>query len=226
MRARRILLVDDNKETLDVQEAVLRNIGGYEVARAASVAVALELFAARRPDLVLLDLAMPNVDGWQFLQSKRTEGTTIPVLVVSGLAKVEVPSGLRTRLSGYIVKPFEVPQLLSACAQALHAPGIVRGGRVRAGSRRTLVMNAAIRSTGLHLRGQLLDFSAGGFRVHCDVPLPLDEVIDVRVNLPWARSDVAFRGRVRWRSVHVHGAESIGPAPGETAVFGDAEGCA
>jgi len=130
---RRILVVDDQPEILELTALVLSE-AGYEVARAASGIEALDHLASSPCDLVLLDINMPGMDGWETLRLIRADEdlTGLPVVMFS------VKSELRDRVFGmqegaldYITKPFEVDQLLFRVRRALAAP---RGGPPRRSS--------------------------------------------------------------------------------------------
>src|SRR5262245_670999 len=115
----RVLLVEDNQELCNVTEAILHGVAGYDVQRAQSISEALASFVDAPPDLVLLDLVMPDMAGWRFVEFPHVYASTVPIVVVSGLAKAAPGPHLRRRLSGYLVKPFEVPKLISGCAHVL-----------------------------------------------------------------------------------------------------------
>src|SRR5262245_42828182 len=78
----RILLVEDDRDTLDVEEALLRHIGGYTIERAASVSAALSAFEKRRPDMVVLDIVMPDALAWEFLEEPLVQRSTVPIVIV------------------------------------------------------------------------------------------------------------------------------------------------
>ena len=124
MRAPRILLVEDDEDLLELEEMLLRRIGGYDVERTSSVGRALDSMARRPPDLVLLDLIMPGKDGREFLRTPMVEASRVPIVVVSGVSRLTLAVELRRRLSGYLVKPFDAPHLISGCSHVLREPGI------------------------------------------------------------------------------------------------------
>jgi two-component system response regulator MprA len=119
MEARSCLLVvdDDHDILFSLQDAL--EMEGYRVATAASGREAVEsLRRGLRPDLILLDLMMPEVSGWAFRtwQRSQEELADIPVIIVSGqgLSAAEVS---RLGADGYLPKPLDLDELLSAVAR-------------------------------------------------------------------------------------------------------------
>jgi CheY-like chemotaxis protein len=110
-----ILLVDDD---LDIRESI-RDVleeEGYSVLAAANGAEALEALPALRPPcVVLLDLMMPVMDGWQFLEEARNRGLlkNVPVVVLTASREFAVPTGA----SELVRKPVGLDDLLAAVAR-------------------------------------------------------------------------------------------------------------
>jgi CheY-like chemotaxis protein len=224
MRKPRILLVEDNRDTLDLEEVLFRGIGGYDVERASSVAGALAAFACAAPNLVLLDVAMPGMDGWHFFASPLVAHSRVPIVVTTGLARSSPPPEVRRRLAGYLVKPFAVSKLLSGCAHVLHTATAYAAKQRREHERRTFLIDAKIHWAGSTLAAQLHDIAEGGFRIHCDVPLPPDEIVSSELHVPWHRTHVEMKGRVCWRNLHLHGIQSLQPISCEPLMFGSGAG--
>jgi CheY-like chemotaxis protein len=112
-----VLVVDDE---IDIREAVAEVLAdeGYEVYAAGDGAEALRKARTVHPSLVLLDLMMPGMNGWEFraAQASDPELKQIPVVVLSALGKV---AGLDA--NGFIQKPFDLEELLSAVKRHAHA---------------------------------------------------------------------------------------------------------
>lgn len=111
----RLLVVDDEPSILEVLTDVL-GAEGHEVVTAANGREGLQRLAELRPDLVLLDWMMPQVDGRQMLAAMRAhpELARIPVLVMSaGRLSLEE----RARIPHFLAKPFELDALLGLIAQ-------------------------------------------------------------------------------------------------------------
>jgi two-component system KDP operon response regulator KdpE len=115
---RRVLVVDDEQGILVYVGANLRQ-QGYDVVTARDGREALEAAALRPPDLVVLDLAMPELDGFETLARLR-EWTQVPVIVLS--AHADEPGKVRALDLGaddYLTKPFGVQELLARVRVAL-----------------------------------------------------------------------------------------------------------
>lgn len=120
----RVLVVDDEPDLLDLVQLDLE-LSGYEVIVARDGVQALERLRDERPDVVLLDVMMPRMDGWQVLARMRSDEALaeIPVVMLTALSS-EVDR-IRGQLSGavqYVTKPFELPELLEAVSLVLRPP--------------------------------------------------------------------------------------------------------
>lgn len=112
-----VLVVDDES---DIRDAVTELLAeeGYEVHKAGDGAEALKKARAFHPDVVLLDLMMPGMNGWEFCAERKgdPELSRIPVIVVSALGRVQ---GIDA--SCYLEKPFELDDLLTAVREHARA---------------------------------------------------------------------------------------------------------
>ena len=110
--ARRILVVDDDPLVATTVQRVLRP-EGYDVDIALGGAQALEQARAHRPDLVVLDLMMPGVDGLEVCRQLRVEGN-LPILMLTARSgTADRVRGLDTGADDYLVKPFAYAELLA-----------------------------------------------------------------------------------------------------------------
>ena len=117
-----VLYVEDNLANLDVVNGVLGRVGDVRVISAVQGRVGIELAASCRPDLVLLDLHLPDLDGDEVLRRLRADPRTadIPVIVLSADATRDQIE--RLKLAGaidYVTKPIDVPVFLRAVKAAL-----------------------------------------------------------------------------------------------------------
>ena len=110
--ARRILVVDDDPMVATTVQRVLRP-EGYEVDVALGGAEALEQARAHRPDLVVLDLMMPGIDGLEVCRQLRASGS-LPILMLTARSgTADRVRGLDTGADDYLVKPFAYAELLA-----------------------------------------------------------------------------------------------------------------
>src|SRR5688500_19369225 len=130
MNKKKILIVDDEDDILHFLELVLRE-KGYDVATASGGHEALTKAQLERPDLVLLDIMMPQMDGWEVLKLLRVDEATaqIPVAMVSARTDPkDRVQGLQEGAVDYICKPFALEDLL-AKVDAIFSREISSGAR-------------------------------------------------------------------------------------------------
>jgi two-component system KDP operon response regulator KdpE len=107
-----ILLVDDEERIVNFLKAKLR-IAGYDILIATNGAEALEQFETHQPDLVILDLIMPTMDGFEVLKELRSF-SSVPVIILSAKrADVDKIKGLHLGADDYLPKPFNPDELLA-----------------------------------------------------------------------------------------------------------------
>ena len=114
MQIHKILLVDDDDDLRHIGQISLTRVGGFEVIEATSGIEALELARSEQPDLVLLDVMMPGMDGVTTLLELRDDGATahIPIIFMTAKAqKREVEYYQELGAAGVIVKPFDPMRL-------------------------------------------------------------------------------------------------------------------
>jgi two-component system OmpR family response regulator len=103
-----VLLVDDDADIRTIARIVLESVGGMSVRAAATTAEALVLIADRRPDVVLLDVMMPGVDGVSFCQMHAGLCREIPVIFLTARTEEDhVASYFEAGACGVISKPFD-----------------------------------------------------------------------------------------------------------------------
>jgi two-component system, OmpR family, response regulator MprA len=108
----RVLIVEDDVDIADVLRRSLRN-EGYEVKTSADGSEALDVAAGFVPDLVVLDLGLPGMDGVEVCRRLRSDGD-VPILMLTARAETEDRvAGLDSGADDYLVKPFERQELLA-----------------------------------------------------------------------------------------------------------------
>jgi DNA-binding response OmpR family regulator len=113
MPGKRVLIVDDDATVRELVREILAK-GGHEILEAANGAEAHERLAGAAPDIVLLDVMMPDLDGIALCREIRSAASTrnIPILMISALADSQtLRDALLFGATDYIVKPFDVTAL-------------------------------------------------------------------------------------------------------------------
>jgi len=113
--AKKILVIDDEKLIVEVTRVLLES-SGYEVVSALDGREGFQLALEEKPDLVLLDLMMPVLDGWETLELMRSDETTAGTPVIIFTAKEMASPDRVAREKGaddYIAKPYEIEDLLA-----------------------------------------------------------------------------------------------------------------
>lgn len=107
----RILVVEDNIDNMDLFRFLLEE-AGYEVLQARTGRIGLEMAFAHHPDLILLDMSIPEIDGWKVARQLKDDPRTTAICVVA-LTGHTLPGDRKKALDagcdGYITKPLDVP---------------------------------------------------------------------------------------------------------------------
>jgi len=142
----KILLVEDDAPLLEVMHSILE-AEGYEVCPAVNGRNALDLFVSVRPNLVVSDIMMPEMNGFELLKSVRVipEGVTVPFLFLS--ARTERSDVDRARSLGvddYLFKPFDASELINAVRARLDRRRVIELFDTRAAHLQTVTMLANV----------------------------------------------------------------------------------
>ncbi|MEX2103473.1 MAG: response regulator transcription factor, partial [Gaiellaceae bacterium] len=122
MRRARILFVDDDADIRGLLRQLLER-AGYDLIEASNGKDGLRAFYASAPDLVLLDVSMPEMDGWQTLERIR-DLSDVPVLMLTArTAELERVRGLKAGADDYVAKPFGRQELLARVEALLRRAG-------------------------------------------------------------------------------------------------------
>ncbi len=117
-----ILYIDDERPTLDLIGQALK-LAGYNITGVISGEQGLALMRERKPDLVLLDLMMPQFSGWDVYRAMKTEPALadIPVIIITArvLSRDRILVEGLPPVDDYITKPFDVKQLIRSVQQLL-----------------------------------------------------------------------------------------------------------
>jgi DNA-binding response OmpR family regulator len=123
----KVVCIEDEPEMIDLVKLILTR-RGFEVIGAMGGREGLEAIVQVQPDLVLLDLMMPDMDGWEVYQQMKADERMkhIPVIVVTAKAQsIDKVLGLHiAKVDDYITKPFGPSELLSSVIRVLGEAGI------------------------------------------------------------------------------------------------------
>jgi DNA-binding response OmpR family regulator len=117
-----VLIVDDNPDILLVLETNLRP-AGFRIVKAGDGEMALRAIEEDAPDVVLLDLMMPVLDGWGVLERLRGRPGSPPVIIMSAAtSQTNVDRAYEMGAVGYITKPFSLAEMIEKINQVLTVP--------------------------------------------------------------------------------------------------------
>ena len=131
MPGERLLLVDDEDNLRSMLQAALRH-NGFDVTGAADGRTALALAASEQPDLLVLDVMLPDLDGFEVCRRLRADGSRVPVLFLTARdATEDKVRGLTLGGDDYLVKPFSLEELVARVEAVLRRSGLTKDdGRV------------------------------------------------------------------------------------------------
>lgn len=122
-----ILVAEDDVQIAEILDAYLTR-EGFRTVRAADGRTTLDLHMALKPNLILLDVTMPRLDGWEVLAEVRRRGDT-PVIMITALDKdIDRLQGLRIGADDYVVKPFNPVEVVARAKAVLRRTGQAGAG--------------------------------------------------------------------------------------------------
>jgi two-component system OmpR family response regulator len=130
MAGETLLLVDDEENLRSMLDAALRHMG-FDVHPVASGREALEAVPKVRPDLIVLDVMLPDLDGFEVCRRLRSEGSRVPVLFLTARdATEDKVRGLTLGGDDYLVKPFSLEELVARAQAVLRRSGLTQADTV------------------------------------------------------------------------------------------------
>lgn len=155
-----ILIIDDDVEVLELVTLVLER-EGYQVIRAASGQHGLRQAFIHRPNLILLDVTMPDMDGWEVCRRLR-DLSDVPIVFLSARgATDDIIKGLDLGADDYLTKPFSNAELIARIRVHLRrAPALDRASEVAFG---TIELKISFDKREVYMRGQKIDLSPKEF---------------------------------------------------------------
>jgi CheY-like chemotaxis protein len=203
----RVLVVDDDELMRDLVSAMLPE-EEYEVSVADGGQSALTVIFSSPPDLVLLDLNMPGMTGWQVIERLKDLPSPPNIIAMSGMGTTEPPElrAVHRYVVGYLPKPFTHEQLTKTCRRALEAlrtdqtdPGVFIEHR-KEGRRNLLVDATLISPEGTPAAmGQILNLSPGGAQIDLGAALHPGMEMTLAFDIPGGHGPFRVTGRIRWR---------------------------
>jgi len=121
---RRLLYIEDNEDNLYMLQLWFDVLGGYEILSARDGVAGIAMAAGERPDLILMDLNLPEIDGWEATRRLKADPATrdIPIIALSAHAMAgDREKALATGCDDFDTKPVEFDRLLAKVEQALAA---------------------------------------------------------------------------------------------------------
>ena len=194
---KKILVIEDDEDIRTVVATRLKR-AGYETTTASDGKDGLRHFYGDRPDLVVLDIAMPVMDGWQVLERLR-EVSDVPVLILTAATQErEKLRGLRSGADDYITKPFSGEELLARVEVALRRAS---SSADESGSTSYSDPEVAIdfQKHEVFVRGEAVDLSPTEFRLLAALTRNPNQVLsqDQLLNQVWGREYVGSLDVVR-----------------------------
>lgn len=123
---RKILVVDDTRNVQLMLQEYLQN-QGFEILLAYDGVEAMEIFHAGGIDLILLDIMMPNMDGYQFISKLRSESSIPVIMITAKQQEADVVRGFELGADDYITKPFRLRELLMRIRAIMRRAAISNG---------------------------------------------------------------------------------------------------
>ena len=175
LAGRRVLVVDDQEAIRGVLELALAE-SGADVQTVSDGLAALEVIALGPPDLILLDIAMPGMTGWQVLETLQASSRTAHIPVVLQTSAEDFGSfdrAKKLRVAAFISKPFRLAEVVETCRRILEGARPLQGRpQLPAVVPEVEVRDAADALAGM---GTLIDVSGDGAQVDLDRPLKIGQ---------------------------------------------------
>jgi CheY-like chemotaxis protein len=205
----RVLVVEDDDDLRGLMWRIFADAGD-EVAVAADGGEAIEKIHSLRPELVVVDLVLPGLDGWAVIRSLQRLPAPPPVVMLSVHSHSEMYArAAEAGVAAFVEKPFSVMALLATCERVVREDGArSRAPRDRRAAPRRVVrvpVQVLDREQGWWTFGELVDLGAGGAQLAMPFPLPGDRKIRVAFAIPGDSGRLDVSGRLQWRAPAARG---------------------
>ncbi len=155
-----VLIVEDEPQIAEILEGYLRR-GGYRTERAGDGQTALKLFRAARPDLILLDVLLPEMDGLEVLKAVRAASTTPVIMLTARTEELDKLLALELGADDYVTKPFRPREVMARVKAVLRrSQPLGQGAPLRVGTLELDPLRASVQ-----IGDQALELTATEFRL-------------------------------------------------------------
>jgi two-component system KDP operon response regulator KdpE len=179
----KILAIDDNPKLIEMLRLCLER-QGYQVIAAYSGSEGLRKFKDNHPDLVILDIMMPEMDGWETCRSLREMSPDVPILILTVLKeKANVVKGLALGADGFVAKPFRPGELVARIQALLRRASMTEASSLSFYDDGELAIDFEQRQ--VYLRGQPVDLSPTEFRLLACLVRNAGQVVPHKTLLTW-----------------------------------------
>ena len=196
LATRRILVVDDQSSIRGLLETALSEAGA-DVRTAPDGAAGLEMVRLNEPDLILLDLAMPRMTGWQVLEALQASPKTASIPVVLQTSAEDYASfdrAKKLRVAAFVSKPFRLSEVIETCRRILVGARPLQG---RVEPPVVIPEVEVLDAAGTQInRGTLIDLSDAGAQVDLERPLSIGQRVTLVVKA--SGKDAPRPSVVRW----------------------------
>lgn len=159
----KVLMIDDDAELLGLAQTWLGN-AGYELLMAEDGAEGLRRAYSSRPNLVLLDVRLPGMDGWEVCRRIR-EMCDVPIIMITvNGTRIDVLKGFSLGVDDYVSKPFDFQELVARVQAVLRRSGTAREQEARPAFRSEEI-DVDWRSHQVHVRGEQVSLTPTEFRM-------------------------------------------------------------
>ena len=121
---KKVLLVEDDEAIIELLSEVLQDLGEYQLLHAADGLEALRIIREHHPDLVLLDILIPELTGFEVCQTVKSDPDTshIKVIMISGMAQnADILKAKEVGAEAFITKPFSIAELVTQVEELLNS---------------------------------------------------------------------------------------------------------
>jgi CheY-like chemotaxis protein len=198
LASRRILVVDDQESIRDILRIALEEAGA-QVLEAAGGAEAVSIATREVPDLILLDIAMPGMNGWQTLEALRSISDTAAIPVALETSAGDYPSydqARRERVAAFVSKPFRLADVVETCRRILGGARPLLGQDAQDGPPAPVQVRDD--QERLLAVGTLVDADAAGAQIDLETALGQGQHVVLTVLRP--NGPERYRAEVRWVS--------------------------